>query len=169
MIIPYAGISPRVSDAKFIADNAVVIGRTTLRRGSSIWFGAVVRADEDEIRIGNYANVQDNVTIHADPGFPVKIGNHVTIGHNAVIHGAQIGDNSLIGMHATVLNGAKIGKGCLIGAGALVTEHCEIPDYSLAMGVPAKVVRRLGKEEAAQMHEAAAAYSKEANKYFEAR
>lgn len=169
MILPYAGTYPNVSGAKFIAENATVIGKATLDKGSSIWFGAVVRADEDEICIGRYSNVQDNVTIHTDRGFPVRIGGHVTIGHNAVIHGAEIGDNSLIGMHATVLNGAKIGSGCLIGAGALVTENSVIPDNSLAMGVPAKVVRRMGEKEEAMMKQAAIAYSKEANKYFENR
>lgn len=169
MIIPYAGISPNVSGAKFIADNATVIGRATLGEGSSIWFGAVVRADEDQITIGNYSNVQDNVTIHTDKGFQVEIGSHVTIGHNAVIHGAKIGDNSLIGMHATVLNGAQIGNGCLIGAGALVTENCVIPDHSLAVGVPARVIRHLGEKETALMKEASITYSKEANKYFSGR
>lgn len=169
MIIPYAGISPNVSGAKFIADNATVIGRATLGEGSSIWFGAVVRADEDQITIGSYSNVQDNVTIHTDKGFQVEIGSHVTIGHNAVIHGAKIGDNSLIGMRATVLNGAQIGNGCLIGAGALVTENCVIPDHSLAVGVPARVIRHLGEKETALMKEAAITYSKEANKYFSGR
>ena len=127
----------------WIAPGAHVIGDVRLGQDVGIWFGAVLRGDKEPLSIGDGSNIQEHVVIHADPGFPVRIGAGVTVGHRAIVHGCTIGDGSLIGMGATVLNGAKIGKGCLIGACALVTEGKEIPDHSLVMGSPGKVVRRL--------------------------
>ena len=129
----------------WVAPDANVIGNVTLGQGSSVWFSATLRGDVDAIVVGDGSNIQENVVVHVDPGFPVKIGARCTIGHKAMIHGCEIGDETLIGMGATILNGAKIGKGCLIGAGALVTEGKEIPDGSLVLGAPGKVVREIGE------------------------
>lgn len=129
------------------AHDADIIGNVTIGDESSIWYQAVVRGDMAEIKIGAGTNVQDHVVIHADAGCPCHIGNGVTIGHSAIIHGCTIGNNSLIGMGAIILNGAKIGEDCIIGAGALVTQNMEIPDGSLAYGSPAKVIRPLTEEE----------------------
>jgi carbonic anhydrase/acetyltransferase-like protein (isoleucine patch superfamily) len=130
----------------WIAPDANVIGSVILHGGVGIWFGATLRGDNEPIEIGAGTNVQENTIVHTDMGYPVRIGRNCTIGHKAMIHGCEIGDETLIGMGATILNGAKIGAGCLIGAGALVTEGKEIPDGSLVMGMPGKVVRELGAE-----------------------
>ena len=135
----------------FIAPNASVMGDVTFGKGVSVWYGAVIRADVEKIIIGDNTNIQDTAVLHADPGDPTIIGESVTVGHGAIVHGAVVGDGSLIGMRATVLNKAKIGKGCIIGAHALVTEKMEIPDYSLAVGAPAKVIRQLTPEQAEKM------------------
>ncbi|MDI9879514.1 gamma carbonic anhydrase family protein [Flectobacillus longus] len=135
----------------FIAPNASVMGDVTFGKGVSVWYGAVIRADVEIIIIGDNTNIQDTSVLHADPGDPTIIGDSVTVGHGAIVHGAVVGDGSLIGMRATVLNKAKIGKGCIIGAHALVTEKMEIPDYSLAVGAPAKVIRQLTPEQAEKM------------------
>ena len=135
----------------FIAPNASVMGDVTFGKGVSVWYGAVIRADVEKIIIGDNTNIQDTAVLHADPGDPTIIGESVTVGHGAIVHGAIVGDGSLIGMRATVLNKAKIGKGCIIGAHALVTEKMEIPDYSLAVGAPAKVIRQLTPEQAEKM------------------
>ncbi|MBP2280488.1 carbonic anhydrase/acetyltransferase-like protein (isoleucine patch superfamily) [Psychrobacter sp. PL19] len=127
----------------WVADSARVIGDVYLGHQASVWFGAVIRGDNERIHIGDYSNVQENSVIHTDQGIEVKIGNHVTIGHLAMLHGCEVGDNSLIGIGAVILNNAKIGKNCIIGAKALVTEGKEIPDNSLVMGAPAKVVKTL--------------------------
>jgi carbonic anhydrase/acetyltransferase-like protein (isoleucine patch superfamily) len=142
------GITPNVpSDNDFwVAPNAQVMGKVTIEAGVGIWFGAVLRGDNELILIGEGSNIQENTVIHTDPNYPATIGENCTIGHSAIIHGCTIGDNSLIGMGATVLNGAVIGKNCLIGAGALVTEGKIIPDGSLVMGMPAKAVRDLSAE-----------------------
>lgn len=165
MILKYKEISPKIDCDTFIAQNATVIGNVTLGKGSSVWFGAVVRGDSDKISIGEYTNIQDNVTVHTDENFEVSIKNCVTIGHNAVIHGAEIGNNTLIGMNATILNGAKIGENCLIAAGALVTENCVIPNNSLAMGVPAKVVKTLGEKDAKMLELSAKNYYEKSKEY----
>lgn len=135
----------------FIAPNASVMGDVTFGKGVSVWYGAVIRADVEKIIIGDNTNIQDTAVLHADPGDPTIIGDSVTVGHGAIVHGAVVGDGTLIGMRATVLNKAKIGKGCIIGAHALVTEKMEIPDYSLAVGTPAKVIRQLTPEQAEKM------------------
>lgn len=127
----------------FIAHNATVIGDVTIGTDSSVWYSAVIRADVEKIIIGEKSNIQDGAILHADFGDPTIIGNGVTVGHRAIIHGAIIGDYSLIGMGATVLNKAKIGRYCIIGANALVKEGMEIPDFSMALGVPAKIVKML--------------------------
>lgn len=127
----------------WIAPNATVIGNVTLMEGASIWFNAVLRGDCDPITIGRNTNIQDGSILHTDIGIPLTIGEGVTVGHKVMLHGCEIGDNSLIGIGAVVLNGAKIGKNCLIGANALVTEGKVIPDNSLVMGQPGKVVREL--------------------------
>jgi len=134
---------PQIDPDTWIAPDANVVGQVVLEAGASIWFGTTIRADHEEIRIGAGTNVQENVVMHIDMGFPLSIGAGCTIGHKVMLHGCTIGDNSLIGMGATVLNGARIGKNCLIGAGALITEGKEIPDGSLVMGMPGKVVRAL--------------------------
>lgn len=137
--------SPVVPDdgEYWVAPNASVIGRVTLKKNASIWFGAVLRGDNDLIVVGENSNVQDHAVLHTDPGYPLEIGTDVTIGHRAMIHGAVVGDGSLIGIGAILLNGARIGRSCIIGAGALVTEGKEIPDGSLAIGAPARVVRQV--------------------------
>ena len=130
----------------WVAPDAHVIGNVILGQDVGIWFGSVLRGDNDLIKIGNETNIQENTIIHVDPNTPVTIGNNCTIGHNAIIHGCTIGNNSLVGMGATILNNAKIGNNCLIGAGALVTENKEFPDGMLIIGSPAKAVRELSPE-----------------------
>ena len=137
---------PQIADDTWVAPDANLIGKVILEEGASVWFGCTIRADHEDIRIGAGTNVQENCVMHIDAGFPLTIGPGCTIGHKVMLHGCTIGENSLIGMGATVLNGAKIGKNCLIGAGALITEGKEIPDGSLVMGVPGKVVRDLDEQ-----------------------
>ena len=136
-------------DEYWIAPTAVVLGHVILKNNASIWFGAVLRGDNEPIVIGEGSNVQDNSVLHTDIGHPLIVGDNVTIGHLAMLHGCSVGDGSLIGIGAIVLNGARIGRGCLIGAGALVTEGKEIPDYSMVVGSPGKVIRTLSPEQAA--------------------
>lgn len=143
------GLRVRAEGAYFVADNAVVVGNVLLKTNASVWFNAVLRGDAELITIGENSNVQDGSVLHTDPGFPLDIGSNVTIGHKVMLHGCQIGDNSLIGINAVVLNGAKIGRNCLIGANALITEGKEIPDNSMVMGSPGKVVRQLSEEQIA--------------------
>jgi carbonic anhydrase/acetyltransferase-like protein (isoleucine patch superfamily) len=132
------------SDGRYwIAESATVIGRVLLKRDASVWFGSVLRGDNEWIELGERSQIQDNATLHTDPGFPLTIGDNCVIGHNVVLHGCGIGANSLIGMGAVVLNGAKIGKNCLVGAGALVTEGKAFADNSLIVGSPARVMRSL--------------------------
>ena len=142
----------------FVADNATVIGSVTLKENASIWFNVVIRGDVDDIVIGARSNIQDGSILHTDAGFPMHIGDDVTVGHKAMLHGCTIGQGSLVGINAVVLNGAKIGKGCLIGANALVTEGMEIPDGSMGLGSPAKIRRSLSAEEQAALMMSAAHY-----------
>ncbi len=137
----------RAEGEHFIADSAVVIGSVLLKKNASVWFNAVIRGDNELITIGENSNVQDGSVLHTDPGCPLVIGANVTVGHKVMLHGCTIGDGSLIGINAVVLNGAKIGRNCLIGANALITEGKEIPDGSLVMGAPGKVVRPLSAEQ----------------------
>jgi carbonic anhydrase/acetyltransferase-like protein (isoleucine patch superfamily) len=147
VLLEYAGKRPDVAPDAFVAETAVVLGTVSLGQGASVWFNAVLRGDNDQITIGQRTNVQDNCTVHVDPGFPVRVGAGVTIGHGAIVHGCTVEDNCLIGMGATVLNGATIGHDSLVGAGALVTEGKTIPPGSLVVGVPARVQRALTPEE----------------------
>lgn len=142
----------------FIAPSADVIGNVQLGDQASIWFQSVLRGDKDKISIGDRSNIQDGSILHVDEGFPLTIGNDVTVGHKVMLHGCQIGDNSLIGMNATILNGVKIGKNCIIGAGSLLTEGKQIPDNSLVMGVPGKVVKTVNEEQIALLKASAAHY-----------
>lgn len=149
----------------FIADTARVFGRVILGNNASVWFGAVLRGDGDEIKIGARSNVQENAIVHVDPGYPAIIGEDCIIGHAAIVHGAQLGNNVLVGMHATILNGAKIGNFCIIGANALVTEGMRIPDYSIVMGSPAKVVKQMSETHIEKVKRNAAAYVQLAKGY----
>ncbi len=155
-------ISPRVG---FVAENATLVGNLTLDALVSIWFQAVLRADNAPIAVGKGSNIQDGCICHTDPGIPLKIGQYVSVGHSAVLHGCEIGDFSLIGIHAVVLNRAQIGKHCLIGANALVTEGMHIPDASVVMGSPAKIVRSLSTVERERIQSGAKAYIREAERY----
>ncbi len=145
-------------DRFWIAPDAHVIGQVELGLDVGIWFGSVLRGDNEPIVIGDGSNIQEGAMVHVDPGFPVRIGKGCTIGHHAIIHGCTIGDNSLIGMGATVLNGAKIGNNCLIGANALVTEGKEFPDNSLIVGSPARIVRTLDERATAGLRLSAENY-----------
>jgi carbonic anhydrase/acetyltransferase-like protein (isoleucine patch superfamily) len=127
----------------WIADSAAVIGRVRLKADTSVWFNSVLRGDNEWIELGARSQIQDNATLHTDPGFPLTIGEDCVIGHNVVLHGCVIGGNSLVGMGAIVLNGARIGRNCLLGAGAVVTEGKEFPDNSLILGMPARAVRKV--------------------------
>ncbi len=157
--------TPKCDPDTWVAPDANVIGQVVMEAASSVWFGTTIRADHEEIRIGRGSNVQENCVFHMDLGFPLTIGENCTIGHKVMLHGCTIGDNSLIGMGATVLNGAKIGKNCLIGAGALITENKVIPDNSLVMGSPGKVVRELD-EKAQQMLTASALHYQDSMRRF---
>jgi carbonic anhydrase/acetyltransferase-like protein (isoleucine patch superfamily) len=149
LIAAVAGRVPAVDPAAFVAPNAVVVGAVTVAAGASVWYGAVLRGDAETIEVGAGTNVQDNCTLHADPGFPLRLGARVSVGHNAVLHGCTVEDDVLVGMGATVLNGARIGAGSLIAAGAVVTQGSEVPPGSLVAGVPAKVRRALTEDERA--------------------
>ncbi len=148
MIIDLGDKKLKTADDNFwIAPNASVIGEVNLERDASIWFNAILRADNEPITIGEGSNVQDGAIIHTDPGFACRIGRKVTVGHMAMLHGCSIGDGSLIGIGSVVLNGAKIGKNCIIGSKALVTEGMEVPDGSMVLGIPGKIKKTLTEEE----------------------
>jgi len=139
--------SPHLAEEAWVAETASVIGNVEMAQGSSVWFGAVVRGDNETIKIGKNTNIQDNSVLHSDPGSPLHIGEGVTVGHKVMLHGCKIGNNSLVGIGATILNGAVIGENCLIGAHALITEGKVIPDGSMVMGAPGKVVRELSPQQ----------------------
>ncbi|MCU1477035.1 MAG: anhydrase [Subtercola sp.] len=157
-IITFDGHTPEIDAAAWVAPTATVIGQVTLGPDSSVFYGAVVRADSVSISLGAGSNLQDNVVVHGDPGFAATIGAGVSVGHGAVIHGCTIGDNTLIGMNATVLNGAVVGEECLIAAGALILEGTVIPAGSLVAGVPGKVRRELTADERAHVRRNATVY-----------
>lgn len=163
------GIAPQLPNngEYFVAPNAVLIGRVRLLKHASVWFGAVLRGDNDWITIGENSNVQDNVVIHADAGFPVMLGSHVTVGHGAIIHSATVGDGALIGMGATLLNGAIIGAGCVVGANALVGEGKVFAEGSLIIGAPARAVRTLDAEQRQRLLDGANGYVAKAQRYRE--
>ena len=159
------GPSLPVEGEYWIAPNAAVMGNVIMRRNSSIWWGAIVRGDNDPIEIGENSNVQDGSVLHTDIGSPLTIGANVTIGHMVMLHGCSIGDGSLIGIGSIILNGARIGKNCLIGAGALITEGKEIPDNSMVMGAPGKVVREIGEQHAIVLQASALHYVENWKRY----
>lgn len=151
-------LPPDLSQAAFVAANAVVIGQVEIAAGASIWYGAVVRGDVEKIMIGKCTNIQDGAILHGDPGKLTVLADYVTIGHRAVVHSAQIGEGSLVGIGAIVLDGVKVGTGCIIGAGSVVTK--DVPDRSLVVGIPAKVLRPISDEEAEELIEHAKKYEK---------
>jgi carbonic anhydrase/acetyltransferase-like protein (isoleucine patch superfamily) len=160
------GISPTLpAGFCFVADSASVIGNVELGEDVGVWFGTVIRGDNERIAIGARTNIQDLCVLHTDPGFPLTVGTGCTIGHRATLHGCSIGESSLVGMSATILNGATIGKHCLIGAGALITEGKQIPDGSLVVGAPGKVVRTLGDEDIARLRKSADHYVDNARRF----
>lgn len=149
----------------WVAPNATLVGKVKLEPGASVWFNAVLRGDNELIHIGEQSNVQDGTVMHTDMGFPLSIGKGVTIGHNAMLHGCSVGDYSLIGINAVVLNGARIGKYCIIGANTLIGEGKEIPDGSLVVGSPGKVVRELNEQQKQMLEASAAHYVHNAQRY----
>ncbi|MCV2361057.1 MULTISPECIES: gamma carbonic anhydrase family protein [Roseateles] len=156
---------PELADSAWVADSAEVIGRVSLGAEVSVWFKAVLRGDTEQLTIGAGTNIQDGSVLHADHGFPLVLGQGVTVGHQCMLHGCTVGDYSLIGIGAVVLNGARIGKHCLVGAGALVTEGKEFPDGSLIVGSPAKVVRELSPEQIEGLKASAAHYIQNGRRY----
>ena len=149
----------------WVAPNATLIGKVRLEAGASVWFGAVLRGDNELIHIGENSNVQDGAVMHTDMGSPLTLGTGVTVGHNAMLHGCMVGDYSLVGINAVVLNGARIGKHCIIGANALIAEGKEIPDGSLVVGSPGKVVRELSEQQKKLLEASAAHYVQNARRY----
>jgi carbonic anhydrase/acetyltransferase-like protein (isoleucine patch superfamily) len=157
-ILPYKGIWPIIAKDVFVAPGALIIGDVTILEGASIWYNSVVRGDSAPIVIGRRTNIQDNCTLHVDPDAPLTIGDECTIGHNAVVHGATLGDHVLVAMNAVVLSHAEVGSQTIIGACALVGEHKHIPANSLALGIPARVTRPLTEDELAHLVSSAAGY-----------
>ncbi len=156
---------PRISPDAFVADTATLIGRVEVLAGASIWFGSVLRGDNDLIRIGEHSNVQDGSVIHTDPGIEVIIEDHVTVGHRAVLHGCHIGACSLVGINSVLLNHVRVGSCCLIGANSMITSGKVIPDRSLVLGSPAKIIRKLDDEECRSLEHAAELYSEKVGRY----
>ena len=156
---------PQLAESAWVADNAQVIGNVIMGPDSSVWFGTTVRGDTDTITIGQGSNIQDGSVLHADVGMPLHIGERVTVGHQVMLHGCTIGDESLIGIGAVVLNGARIGRHCLVGAGSLVTEGKVFPDGSLIMGSPARVVRSLTPEQIDGLRQSAQHYIENARRF----
>jgi len=156
---------PKNSGENWVAPNAVVVGNVTLEKNSSVWFNATLRGDIENILVGEGSNIQDGSVLHTDPGYPLKIGKDVTVGHLVMLHGCTIGDNSLIGIGAVILNNAKIGNNCVIGAKALITENKEIPDNSLVVGAPGRVIRKVTDEEVKLISENAKHYQNNWKKY----
>jgi len=152
-------------DVAWIAPDAVVAGHVRLQSGSSVWFGAIIRGDNELIDIGSGSNVQDGAVLHSDPGFPLTVAENCTIGHRAILHGCTIGATTTIGMGATILNGAVIGRNCIVGANALVTEGKVIPDNSLVVGAPGKIVRQLDEAAAAKLLETARHYVRNGHRF----
>ena len=153
------------SEEYWVAESAMVMGSVLLKRGTSVWFNAVLRGDNDLITVGEFSNIQDGSVLHTDPGCPLVIGAHVTVGHKVMLHGCEIGDNSLIGINSVILNNAKIGRNCLIGANALITECKEFPDNSMVMGAPGKVVKTLSDEQVAGLKLSASHYWENAQRF----
>lgn len=157
--------SPSVDPTAYVAESAQVMGSVTLAARASVWFGAVIRGDNDRIQIGECTNIQDAAVLHTDPGHFLRLGDYVTVGHQAMLHGCDVGDETLIGIQAIVLNGAKIGKNCLIGAGAIIGEGKSIPDRSLVVGAPGKVIRTLTDDDVARLRKIAEGYAARAQTF----
>ncbi len=149
MMMTLNGVSPKVSPEAFVAETAVLIGNVSVGRDSSVWFGAVIRGDNEPITVGEGTSIQDNAVLHTEKGHPLTVGSNVTVGHGAIVHCTSVGDNTLVGMGAILLDGAVIGRNCVIGAGALVKENAVVPDGTMMVGVPAKPVRELSPEQIA--------------------
>lgn len=164
-IYSISGDAPQIAGTAWVAPQATLIGRVELGERTSVWFGAVIRADNEPVTIGQASNVQEGAVLHTDPGFPLDIAANVTIGHQAMLHGCTVGEGTLVGIQAVILNGAVIGKNCLVAAGAIVTEGKRFPDRSLILGAPAKVARELSDEEVARLNESAADYAHRAELY----
>ncbi len=165
MIYALGDLTPEIDATAWVAPDANLIGRVRLAAAASVWFTATLRGDNEWIEIGAGSNVQEGSTLHTDIGYPLRVGRDCTIGHNVILHGCTIGDQSLIGMGAVILNGARIGRNCLIGAGALITEGKEIPDGSLVMGSPGKVVRALDEAAIQRLQASARHYQDNARRY----
>ena len=165
MIYELDGVRPQIDPTAWVAPTAVLIGNVIVGPRANIWFGAVLRGDNEPIVVGEGSNIQENSVLHTDMGSPLTIGANCTIGHKVMLHGCTIADGSLIGMGATLLNGAKIGKNCLVGAGSLVTEGKEFPDGSMIMGTPAKVVRELSPEQIEGLRQSARHYVENAQRF----
>lgn len=166
-IMPFDGKKPQIDLSVFVAPSAAIVGDVSIGKGSSVWFGTVLRGDFQPVRIGEYTNIQDNTTIHVMGNQPTIIGNGVTIGHNAIIHCKEIGDNVLIGMGSIILGYTEIGSNSIIGAGTLLTQHKKIPPNSLVYGNPARIIRGLRDDEIEALKESARRYSNMAAKYKE--
>ena len=167
LLIEVNGSSPTIADDAWIAPGATLIGAVTLKGQASVWFGAVLRADGDTITVGERSNIQDGTVMHTDPGFPLTVGNGVSVGHGAVLHGCTISDDVLVGMGAIVLNGARVGRGSLVAAGAVVLEGVAVPPGSLVAGVPGKVRRPLGDDEIERVRDNAHVYVRLGQQYRE--
>ncbi|MCC6553554.1 MAG: gamma carbonic anhydrase family protein [Polyangiaceae bacterium] len=155
----------RIDPSAFIAQGAVVLGDVHVGPDAGVWFGAIIRGDTEQIRIGARTNIQDGTVVHADPGFPCLLGDDVTVGHRCVVHGARVGDRCLIGMSSTLMNGAELGEECVVGAGALITEGKRIPPRSLVLGVPGRVIRRLTDDDMELWREGSRHYAEAARQY----
>ena len=165
MIYKLENFIPEIDNGCFIAPNATIIGQATLAENVSIWFNVVIRADMDMIKIGKNTNIQDGCILHVDKNMPMIISENVTVGHKVMLHSCTIGENSLIGMNAVVLNNAKIGKNCIIGANALVTENMEIPDGSLVVGSPAKIIKQVDQATQEKLMQSAIHYVENGQRY----
>ena len=165
MLYELDGVRPEIHEEAWVAPNAAVIGQVVLKRGASVWWGATLRGDNDLLEVGERSNIQDGSVLHTDPGLPLVVGAGVTVGHLVMLHGCTIGDGSLIGIGAVVLNRVKIGRNCLIGAKALVTEGTEVPDNSLVLGAPAKVVKTLKEAHIERLREGADSYEEKNRRY----
>jgi carbonic anhydrase/acetyltransferase-like protein (isoleucine patch superfamily) len=164
-IYQFADHRPEINPSAWVAESAQVMGRVALADGASVWYGAVLRGDNDSITIGPNSNIQDGSVLHTDHGKPLSLGEGVTVGHQVMLHGCSIGDNTLVGIQSVILNGARIGKNCIVGAGAIVTEGKEFPDGVLIVGAPAKVVRELTAEQIERLKLQSAHYVQQAQRH----
>ena len=165
MIYDFEEQTPKIDPGSWVAPNAVIIGRVELKKNSNIWFNTTLRGDLEPIIIGENSNIQDGSVLHTDPGYKLKVGKGVTVGHMVMLHGCQISDDTLIGIGSIILNNAKIGKNCIIGANSLITENKIIPDNSLVVGSPGRVLRKVTEEEIKAIHENAKHYVDGSKKY----